>query len=188
MCGCSSQNSTSEPEIQTSVSTAPKNEFTLKYERSISLPNELYIEIPDGFSEKSSDYINTFFSDDTASIIISSDDFNPLYDTPSTFANYAVAQYQNMLSGNDSGYSVSIEILSSEYLDIPSGQGAFLKEFEYSVVSNYGRVESHMIFYNIYMINASVGKSYIITCSSSADKYSQYREIFQNVALSLDFR
>jgi hypothetical protein len=143
-------------------------EETMVVYQALPLP-DLFVKIPEGYTETSSQFYEKYYIQDDASIIITEDNDSP--NTPiKDYSTRALVQYQDMtktleVTGSDVVYAGHIAVQ--------------LLEFDYTLADD-GPVLSTMVGY------ATDGQTiYILTCKCSKEHYDQRREEFLTVMQSI---
>lgn len=136
------------------------SETMIVYEK-LPLP-DLFISIPEGYEETSSQFYETYYCKDDASIIITEDE--SAVNTPSRdYAVSALNQYQSVTQ--------TLEVLNDEVMAAGAATVQVL-EFTYTLTADDTPMTTMAAF-------ATDGlTSYIITCKSRADTYDLHRPEF----------
>jgi hypothetical protein len=122
------------------------------------------ISVPEDYEETSSEYIEKYYvKDDCASIIVTHEDSTESYSDVSQYYDYATLQYTATFD--------NFEEISKSYTTIQNQYNTIVVEFSYSVSS------IDMTCYAEYILLGST--IYVVTCSSTTDTYSQYRDGFE---------
>jgi hypothetical protein len=121
------------------------------------------MNVPEDYQETSSEYIEKYFvKDDCASIIVTNESNTSGYSEITEYYNYATIQYAKTF--ND------FKEISKDYTTVQDKYSAIVAEFSYSVSS------IDMTCYAEYILQG--GTIYVVTCSSTTDTYSQYKDGF----------
>ena len=155
-CTLTPQNSNTEP-----------TETMIVY-RSLPLP-DLFVDIPEGYSETSSKFYDKFYIKDDATIIITADNDNGNMSSWD-YSIDALTQYQKITH--------SLDVLGDEVV-YANSRAVQLLEFTYTLEEG-GTPMSTMAGFS------SDGYTmYIVTCKCQADTYESHRDEFLTVMQSM---
>ena len=158
LTGCQSGDSTEEQITET------VNVF-----QALPLP-DVYIEIPEGYEKKSSQFYQEYYTKDTASIIVTQDTSQPSYSSNRDFATSALMQYKQTTK--------SLNYIGEDWIE--SGiYNVYVLEFSYTV----GEDVPEMTAYIGYLTNGY--KMFIITCSAESTDYPNHKNEFRQVLSSV---
>lgn len=153
------------------ASTAAEQESTeetMVVYQALPLP-DLFVKIPEGYEETSSQFYEKYYIQDDASIIITEDNDSP--NTPiKDYSTKALVQYQGMTK--------SLDVIGDDvvYADKIAVQ---ILEFTYTLAEDGPKLTTMVGF-------ATDGQTiYILTCKSSEETYEQHRAEFLTVMKSI---
>lgn len=130
----------------------------------------LKLDIPETFSETSSEFYEKYYICNDASIIITEDTEGP-FTSAYDYSISALRQYQETAS--------TVEVLSQEVV-IAKNCDVQVLEFRYTLGDN---AEADLTAATGFMTDGE--SMYIITCKSNTDTYPQYRDAFYTVMRSV---
>ena len=141
---------------------------TMVVYKALPLP-DLFVDIPEGYAETSSEFYEKYYIQDDASIIITEDNNAPK-GSIKDYSTRALVQYQGMTH--------TLEVTGSDTIYVGSMQVEIL-EFTYTLGEDTPAL-STLVSY------ASDGATvYIITCKCAAENYDAHRDEFLAVVNSM---
>lgn len=159
------------------TNTAESSEFSLPAFSEIivpsSMPANLAISVPAGFTETSSEHYDKYYIKDDASIIITGEELLYGHDDVNAYADNVLAQYQKTAD--------RFTLLSDEKIKI-SAQSARLLEFSYVIPA----ADKTQEFRCLTAIVTKDEYAYLFTCKSHADTFSAYNNHFRKMLESIE--
>ncbi|MCR4760412.1 MAG: hypothetical protein K5705_09130 [Oscillospiraceae bacterium] len=138
-----------------------------------SMPANISISVPAGFTETSSEHYDKYYIKDDASIIITGEELLYGQDDVNAYTDNVLAQYRKTAD--------RFMLLSDEKIKI-SSQSARLLEFSYAIIAPDKEQE-------LRCLTAVVTKdnyAYLFTCKSHADTFSIYSNHFRKMLESIE--
>ncbi|MBR3446502.1 MAG: hypothetical protein IKH27_01675 [Oscillospiraceae bacterium] len=134
------------------------------------MPEGIFMSVPQGFTETSSQYYTKYYVKDDASVIITGEDMSLRYAEIDNYTESVIDQYKESVD--------EFQLIEDEVVTV-SNTRAHLLEFSYAIIGDNARQDfkcttAVMIYRN---------NAYLVTCKSHADTYQNYREVFR-MALS----
>ena len=157
--------------------TAESSEFSLPAFSEIivpsSMPANLAISVPAGFTETSSEHYDKYYVKDDASVIITGEELLYGHDDVNAYTDNVLAQYQKTAD--------RFALLSDEKIKI-SSQSARLLEFSYVISA----ADKEQAFRCLTAIVTKDDYAYLFTCKSHADTFSAYSNHFRKMLESIE--
>ncbi|MDE5755114.1 MAG: hypothetical protein K2H89_11345 [Oscillospiraceae bacterium] len=139
--------------------------------KALPLP-DLFVDIPENYAIKSSQFYQEYYVCEDASIIITEDTRDSQYVSNYDYAVSALKEYQNMAS--------SLELISSEAMTTQNATNVQTLEFDYTIGD--GDESAKLTCFVGYLTDGHA--MYIITCKSNTDTYESHRSEFLSVICS----
>ncbi len=158
-----------KPDESSTETTAPADESSIMIIPS-TYPEEVTINIPTGFSERSSQYCNKFYARDDATILVDKE--------PQIIQGIRLDEYKENAKKIYQETAVNYTLLS-ESEEVINSRPAFLLEFTYDIPAEERTQTMHALVV-LFMID---NNAYAVTCKSFDEHFIGYRNVF-NMALA----
>ncbi|MDE5884728.1 MAG: hypothetical protein K2H29_06605 [Oscillospiraceae bacterium] len=152
-------------------SESPEQQETFLTYKALPLP-DLFVDVPEYYETKSSQFYQEYYVCEDASIIITEDTRESQYISNYDYAVGALQEYQNMTS--------SLELRSSEAITTDQQMNVQTLEFDYTIGD--GDDAARLTCLVGYLTDGN--SMYIITCKSNTDTYENHRGEFFSVIRS----
>ena len=138
-----------------------------------SMPANISISVPAGFTETSSEHYDKYYVKDDASIIITGEELLYGQDDVNAYTDNVLAQYQKTAD--------RFTLVSDEKIKI-SSKPARLLEFSYAIIAPDKEQDLRCLTAIVIKDNYA----YLFTCKSHADTFSSYTNHFRKMLESIE--
>lgn len=138
-----------------------------------SMPNGFSMEIPPGFTETGSQYIERYFVKNDASIIVTGEKFEIAGGYLKDYVEQVKQQYQATAD--------AFQMVKQERITLADGLACELLEFSYAIIGENVRQD----FRCVTAVMLKDSRAYLVTCKSHADTFGGYYQSFRDAIKSI---